>query len=176
VRKNESGRIFAGLIVLTLFAWGSTTYAEQKQKSEDCLACHSTSTLTRDTSGKKPAPHVDAEKFKNSIHGSMFTCVDCHTEQMGPGNKKTRIKPACSQCHAEAAEAYSHSFHAKASSNGAPAATCEDCHGSVHEIVIADDPKSPVNHDNIPTTCGSMHGLPRLAFDSARQRRQISDL
>ena len=158
VRKIESGRIFAALIFLTLIAWCSTARAEQKQKSEDCLACHSSSAQAKDSSGKKAAPHVDAEKFKNSIHGSMFACVDCHTEQMGPGDKKTRVKPACSQCHAEAAEAFSHSFHAKASKNGALAANCEDCHGSVHEIVTADDPKSPVNHDNIPATCGRCHG------------------
>jgi cytochrome b subunit of formate dehydrogenase len=156
--KNECGRILAGLIVLSLFAWASTAHAGQKQKNEDCLACHSAAKPAKAAGGAKAIPHVDADKFRNSIHGSLFACVDCHTQQMGPDHKKTRVKPACAQCHAAEAEAYSRSFHSKASKDGAPAATCTDCHGSVHEIVTADDPKSPVHHDNIPPTCGRCHG------------------
>ena len=35
---------------------------------------------------------------------------------------------------------------------------CQDCHGGAHEVLAAGDPKSPVNHANIPYTCGRCHG------------------
>ncbi len=38
------------------------------------------------------------------------------------------------------------------------AANCQDCHGGAHEVLAAADPKSPVNHANIPATCGRCHG------------------
>jgi hypothetical protein len=49
-------------------------------------------------------------------------------------------------------------LHAKAARPARPAANCQDCHGGAHEILGADDPKSPVNHANIPVTCGRCHG------------------
>jgi cytochrome b subunit of formate dehydrogenase len=68
-------------------------------------------------------------------------------------------KVTCAGCHADAQLAYSHSNHSKVSKTGKmPAANCEDCHGGVHEILAADDAKSPVNHANIPATCGRCHG------------------
>ncbi len=146
------------MLALSLLAGSSAARSQHKPKDSDCLACHSAATPAKAAGGAKAIPHMDAGKFRNSIHGSLFACVDCHTQQMGPDHKKTRIKPACSQCHAEEAEAYSRSFHSKASKDGATGATCADCHGSVHEIVAADDPKSPVHHDNIPATCGRCHG------------------
>jgi nitrate/TMAO reductase-like tetraheme cytochrome c subunit len=64
----------------------------------------------------------------------------------------------------------SHSYHAKAKQAGAPGATCQDCHGGAHEILAADDPKSPVNHDNIPATCGRCHGQKFLMESNGEQR------
>ena len=50
-------------------------------------------------------------------------------------------------------------MHAAASKTGKmPAANCEDCHGGAHEVLAGGDPKSPVNHANIPFTCGRCHG------------------
>lgn len=37
------------------------------------------------------------------------------------------------------------------------AAACKDCHGT-HDIRPASDPDSPVNHFNLPATCGHCHG------------------
>jgi cytochrome b subunit of formate dehydrogenase len=139
--------------------WASTAHAAQKAKNEDCLACHSDATLTKEVNGKKVSLSVDEDKFKHSIHGGMFTCVDCHTDIKGPVHETTPKKVTCAQCHADAQEAYSHSYHAKTTkANGAPSANCEDCHGGAHEILAADDAKSPVNHSNIPGTCGRCHG------------------
>jgi cytochrome b subunit of formate dehydrogenase len=102
---------------------------------------------------------VDAKKLSHSIHGSMFTCVDCHKDVKSLFHTTPPQKVSCADCHADAQTAYSHSLHAQASKSGKkPAASCQDCHGSAHEILPASDPASPISHGNIPVTCGRCHG------------------
>ena len=159
LKVSESGRILTRLIVLSLLACSCTVRAEHKPKDKDCLACHSDSTLTKEVNGKTVSLYVDEKKLKHSIHGTMFTCVDCHKDVKSLVHETTPQKISCAQCHADAQDAYSHSYHAKAAKGGvAPAANCQDCHAGAHEILAAGDAKSPVNHDNIPATCGRCHG------------------
>jgi len=101
---------------------------------------------------------VDANKFKHSVHGSMFRCVGCHTDVKSLTHDTTPKKITCDQCHADEGQGYAHSIHAQVTSAGKIPASCQDCHGDVHQIVSGDDPKSPVNHSNIPATCGRCHG------------------
>lgn len=108
--------------------------------------------------GRPHSLFVDADKLKHSVHGSMFACVDCHTDVKGLAHDTPPKKISCAQCHADEQSAYQHSTHAKMTAAKAPAATCGDCHGDVHAVVTADDPHSPVNHANIPATCGRCHG------------------
>ena len=138
--------------------WASAACTAQKLKDADCLACHSDATLTKDVDGKPISLFVDENKLKHSIHGSMFSCVDCHKDVKSLVHETTPQKVTCAQCHADAQEAYSHSTHAIARKTGSPAAGCQDCHGGAHEVMAADDPKSPINHENIPYTCGRCHG------------------
>jgi cytochrome b subunit of formate dehydrogenase len=114
--------------------------------------------MSQDVNGKKQSLFVDEAKLKHSIHGSMFSCVDCHKDVKSLVHDTPPQRVTCSQCHADAHDAYARGIHAKMTTSGAPAAGCEDCHGGVHEIMAADDPKSPVNHANIPCTCGRCHG------------------
>jgi cytochrome b subunit of formate dehydrogenase len=152
-------RNLAIILSVFLFVWASAGRAEQKLKDRDCLACHSDSTLNEDVNGGKVSLYVDENKLKHSIHGSMFSCVDCHKDVKGLVHEAPPEKITCAQCHADAQEAYAHGTHAKATkAGGAPAATCVECHGGAHEILAADDAKSPVNHGNIPVTCGKCHG------------------
>lgn len=156
---KSARRILCQSLALSLLVWAFAARAEQKLKNEDCLACHSDATLTKDVNGKKVSLYVDEGKLKHSIHATMFTCVDCHKDVKSLVHETPPQKIRCVQCHADAMEAYSLSTHAKASKSGkTPAANCEDCHGGVHEILAADDAKSPVNHANIPETCGRCHG------------------
>jgi cytochrome b subunit of formate dehydrogenase len=156
---NPVKRILSQTLALSLFVWACASHAEHKLKDADCLACHSDSTLTQDLNGKMISLYVDQNALKHSIHGDMFTCVDCHKDVKSLAHEATPQKIACAQCHADAEEAYSHSTHAQASKAGkTPAASCEDCHGGAHRILAAGDPKSPVNHANIPYTCGRCHG------------------
>jgi cytochrome b subunit of formate dehydrogenase len=89
--------------------------------------------------------------------------VDCHRDVKTSPHEKTPAKITCAQCHADAQDAYAHSYHAKAvKPGGQVAANCEDCHGGAHEIFAAADAKSPVHHANIPVTCGRCHGQTSL--------------
>ena len=134
--------------------------AGAKQKAianDECLACHSDASMTKDENGKQLSLHVDDAKFKASIH-SAFNCVDCHTEIKGAPHDPASTKPQCATCHADQQTKYDHGLHAKAIKAGdGKAAQCQDCHGSVHELLPASDPASRVNRHNIPTTCGSCH-------------------
>ena len=133
--------------------------AAPKPTSEDCLACHGDSTMTTEVNGKQVSLSVNADGFKNSIHGTMFTCVDCHSDVKTSPHETTPAKVSCAQCHADQQAAYDRSYHAKAIKAGdVQAATCVNCHGSPHELLPASDPKSRVNHANIPATCGACHG------------------
>ncbi len=156
---NSASRTLTQVLALSLLACAFTARAEQKLKDKDCLACHSDSTLTKDVSGKPASLFVDEAKFKHSIHGGMFACVDCHKDVKSLVHEAPPQKITCAQCHADAQTAYSHSLHSKASKAGQlVSANCQDCHGGAHEILAADDAKSPVNHANIPVTCGRCHG------------------
>ena len=155
---NVVRRIATYTLALLFLVWTSAACTAQKLKDSDCLACHSDATLTKDVNGKPVSLFVDESKLKHSIHGSMFSCVDCHKDVKSLVHETTPQKVTCAQCHADAQEAYSHSTHAIARKTGSPAAGCQDCHGGAHEVMAADDPKSPVNHENIPYTCGRCHG------------------
>ena len=157
-------RLFASGGALTVLLAASSLHAANKKEppkptADECLACHSDSTLSHEVNGKAVSLHVDPDKFKDSIHGSMFTCVDCHTDVKSSAHETAPKKISCATCHADEQANYEKSFHGKAVQAGnTSAATCVDCHGSPHELLPAGDPKSRVAHANIPATCGSCHG------------------
>jgi len=170
LRRSESGRILAHLVVLSLFSWALAAYAAPKPKAPGCLSCHSKTTLTKDAGGKKVSLYVDEAKLKHSVHGELFTCEDCHKEVKDAAGKTTRPRPACANCHADEQAAFERSQHAHASKNGV-AVKCQDCHGPTHEILAADDAASPVNHRNVPATCGQCHGQ-KLLMESNGESAQ----
>jgi cytochrome b subunit of formate dehydrogenase len=145
--------------VFLLLVWASAAAPAQKLKDADCLTCHGDPTLTEGVNGSAVSIYVDQNKLKHSVHGSMFSCVDCHKDVKSLAHESRPQRVTCAECHADAQEAWSRSIHAKDGKLGqTAAATCEDCHGDVHQIAGSDDPKSPVNHVNIPATCGRCHG------------------
>ncbi len=158
-------------MVLLLLVWAFATCSGQKLKDADCLACHSDNTLTKDVNGKQVSLYVDEGKLKHSIHGGMFTCVDCHKDVKSLAHETPPAKVRCADCHADAQDAYAHSVHGIARKIGSPAAGCQDCHGGAHEVLAAGDPKSPVSHENVPYTCGRCHGQ-RFLMESRGQSAQ----
>jgi cytochrome b subunit of formate dehydrogenase len=170
---------FALGIALALLFSSSALHAAAKKDlkptAEECLACHGDSSLTHEVNGKSVSLYVNPQTFKDSIHGSMFTCVDCHTDVKSAGHETTPKKVSCATCHADEQSAYDRSFHAKAVQNGnTHAATCIDCHGSPHELLPASDPKSRVHHTNIPATCGSCHSQKFVMEDGGQSAQMVA--
>jgi cytochrome b subunit of formate dehydrogenase len=163
VQTRKSALKLMSIATLVLFFSTGAASASQKPTpkptNDDCLSCHGDSSLVHEVNGKSVSLYVNPEKFKNSIHGGMFTCVDCHTDLKSSPHENTPAKVSCATCHADEQAVYDKSFHAAAIKSGdGNAATCVDCHGSPHELLPASDPKSRVNHANIPATCGTCHG------------------
>ena len=176
--KVPSYPFFFLLIILTFninaAAGTKASPKSPKPTNEDCLVCHGDSGLSTERNGKTVSLHVDSDKFKASIHGSMFSCVDCHTDLKSSPHETTPAKVNCSTCHADEQAQYDRSFHAKAIAAGdSKAATCTDCHGSPHELLPAADPKSRVNHLNIPATCGTCHGQKFVMEPSGHSNAQF---
>jgi len=117
--------------------------AQTPPATAECLGCHD---------------QIDAKKFEASVHGSMFQCVDCHTDIKSAPHETKPNRPACDTCHAELQSAWSHSVHARGLYEGVGGAQCRNCHGDVHQILPSSDPQSRTYHTNIPQTCGSCHG------------------
>jgi cytochrome b subunit of formate dehydrogenase len=158
-RGRGIGTTRTWLLLLALGLSSASFSVAQKPTNEDCLTCHGDSSLSTEINGKTVSLYVNPEKFKNSIHGGMFACVDCHTDVKTSPHENVPARLTCATCHTAEQTAYDHSLHAKAREKGdLRAATCVNCHGSPHELLPASDPKSMVNHANIPATCGSCHG------------------
>ncbi len=145
--------------LLSLLLMGTGSAAAQKPTNEECLACHGDASLSTTGANGQPASlFVDPDKFKNSTHGGMFSCVDCHTDVKTAPHANTPARISCATCHSDEQTAYEGSFHAKTKQkNGDAVAGCVDCHGGPHELLASTDPKSRTNHANIPATCGSCH-------------------
>jgi cytochrome b subunit of formate dehydrogenase len=155
--------IRCAVIAVAIFCAGAVaaakTPAGKGLSTAECLACHNDSSLTKDVDGKPVSLYVSEEKFKASMHGSMFQCTDCHRDIKAFPHEPAPAKVSCATCHADQQAQYDGGAHAKAIKQGDPrAATCVDCHGSAHELLPAGDPNSKVNHANIPKTCGACHG------------------
>ncbi len=152
--------LFVALVLLLSvpgFAGGKSK-SPAKMSNEECLACHNDASLTKDENGKQVSLHVDDAAFKASIH-STFGCTDCHSDIKAFPHDPAPVMPRCATCHADEQAAYDHGIHAKAAAAGnTNVAKCQDCHGNVHTILPASDPKSKVAHVNIPQTCGACHG------------------
>ena len=155
--------LFAPGVALTLLLAASWLHAASKKEppkptAEECFACHGDASLSHDVNGKTVSLHVNPQAFKDSIHGSMFTCVDCHTDVKSSAHETPPQHITCATCHADEQAAYDRSLHARAVKGGnSSAATCVDCHGGPHELLPASDPKSRVHHTNIPATCITCH-------------------
>jgi len=163
------------LLLLVFLCLSASVAVAQKGKpapglsTAECIACHSDPSLTKEVNGKQVSLAVDEGAFKNSIHGA-FDCNTCHADITAYPHEPAPKKVDCSTCHAEPVQAHANSMHAKAAAAGNPnAPTCASCHGNVHQLVSRTDPKSPVAHQNIPSTCGTCHGQKFVMQASGRR-------
>jgi cytochrome b subunit of formate dehydrogenase len=123
--------------------------------------------------------------YRQSIHGEAAgrgvrdapVCSDCHgehrilmrTEPNSPVFAANVAGETCGRCHSSTrlnekyglpldnVAAFKDSFHGLALRTGQiTAANCASCHG-VHDIRPSSDPRSHVNKNNLPKTCGQCH-------------------
>ena len=178
VKKLKLIWLFCLVLVCAGFVHAGTKAAapSPKPSNDDCLACHSDASMVN---GKD----VHGDAFKASIHGSMFTCVGCHTDIKSLPHEAGLTKPTCITCHADEKAKYDSGVHGKALAAGnAKAANCESCHGNIHEILPASDPKSRTAKLNIPKTCGTCHSqkvpgvgsMPALAYQESVHGKLIA--
>lgn len=170
----------AKIFIICLLLTATGTFAKDKkvetpeEKSAQCLACHNDPSVTTEINGKTVSLGVDEAKFKNSIHGSMFGCTDCHKDVKAGPHDPAPAKVDCASCHSDEVAKYQSSIHGKAMAAGNKnAATCLSCHGSPHEIMVAGDPASKVAHHNVPKTCGTCHGQKFVMEASGRSTAPV---
>lgn len=135
----------------------------------DCSACHDD--VVADYEGSIHGEGIAAGESMAprcaSCHGDLHTLapLDDPASPVNPAN----LAETCGACHsdpelvakfdipiAKPLEAYEKSVHARRVAADGTGATCNDCHGS-HAVYRAGDPRSMVNHRNVPETCGSCH-------------------
>ena len=123
-----------------------------KTASASCQTCHS------------DIPQV----LKASAHAMLGdpndprTCIMCHGAHniVKPSTLGARV---CATCHSSEVNQYDRSIHGRTRARGNnDAPSCQSCHGAAHQVLAADNPKSPVNKVNLPDTCGTCHSNPRL--------------
>lgn len=136
-----------------------------------------------------------AEQYVASIHGQAVArgaaeapaCASCHgsVHALVPvSDPASPVSPlnlpaTCGSCHSDPAvvakfgipvatpvEAYRSSVHAHTLRDRGVGASCNSCHGS-HAIQGAEHPDSPVNHLNVPATCGKCHAEIAAAYEES---------
>ena len=160
-RQRGPSLPIAALLLLTLCARGSV--AADGLDSEACLACHAQSGFAVQD---RPLV-VDAASFRTSAHGPL-NCTVCHVDATEVPHadhlQPVDMETTCGACHGDAIAAYQHSVHGGAGAEGAHgAATCTDCHGSIHALKPHTDPDSIAHWSKLATTCGRCHGNAEMA-------------
>jgi len=129
--------------------------------------------------------HVGIQRdYLEGVHGKDYVkgvkdvpvCTDCHSEHdiLSPRDLNstvytTKVAEVCSRCHdnmilsrqygflTSRLKTYNQTFHGTASKFGETrVANCASCHG-FHGIRPSSDPKSSINPENLPKTCGKCH-------------------
>ena len=129
--------------------------------------------------------HVGIRRdYLEGVHGKDYVkggkdvpvCTDCHSEHdiLSPQDLNstvytTKVAEVCSRCHdnmtlsrqygflTSRLKTYNQTFHGTASKFGETrVANCASCHG-FHGIRPSSDPKSSINPENLPKTCGKCH-------------------
>ncbi len=140
--------------------WGRSRHAKGLRAGNShaagCLSCHggNAHTIVPRSDPASPVTHANVPK----------TCGRCHAQKFVIESSGLSTQPAFS---------YQQSIHGRAVARGnQKAAVCTDCHGA-HEVLGANEPKSPIFKFNIPATCGKCHTDVAKIFDSSIHGKSV---
>jgi cytochrome b subunit of formate dehydrogenase len=142
------------------------------QASEDCLICHSDSSLTMERRGRVVPLQVAASELGGSIHAEL-DCTDCHAG-FNPDDlpHASPIRPvACAGCHGDVTE--THRFHGPMASDNGASIACIRCHGG-HDVLPPDEPESRLNPSRLTRTCGACHSDVTTQYADSAHGRQFA--
>src|SRR3989338_4763122 len=125
LRRLNKSALFFLLAILAAFLLSASPAIAEDIKNEDCLACHT---------------DFQADRFASSVHTNNL-CTSCHKDIHEIPHPEKLTKVDCGSCHRMEAQVYHASDHGKALASGIQAASCLDCHGSLHHIFSATHPK-----------------------------------
>jgi cytochrome b subunit of formate dehydrogenase len=180
---------------------GNTAFAEPaspKLANKKCLKCHGKENYAKeDANGVERELHVNAEKFKQSVHGGR-DCVNCHTDITKTKHRKgLDRKVGCVKCHkdlweeaqeaggngktdrlgivVEQIESYMNSVHARPNidDQSRTNATCYDCHDA-HYVTSIDKQAGINGRGNIPDICGNCHTAIRDTYLASVHGSEVS--
>ena len=120
-----------------------------KVKKVQCSTCHTD----------------EAAAVPQSVHSALEpgACQTCHGSAHEAQPAAKLIPRLCTQCHESEVKQLQSSVHGAAAKNGdSQSPSCEACHGSIHSILAADNPKSTIAKTNLPDTCGACHSNPEF--------------
>ncbi len=180
-------------LVVDAKAWSNTVHGAAGISCADCHAGHEDYPHTASNPHAACVDcHADTfDELAKSIHGVKSPvsaqhpgCESCHgtVHTMLPASDPAsdvnpkHLAATCGACHSKPGlsgdadvklvqpiAAYTASVHARAVAAGKHAATCSSCHGT-HDILPGNDPRSPVNRENVPKTCGQCHAQIAATF------------
>jgi cytochrome b subunit of formate dehydrogenase len=169
-------RVLISAVVLAgFFQLGAP--AALAQTREDCLACHSDSTLTKDGPNKKKISLFMDEKILNGSTHAKLACVACHKgfnpEEMP---HKAQITPVdCARCHSQAA--FKHPFHPDinraVATQTLPKVLCQSCHGT-HNIESPKNPGAKFSAGRLIKDCGECHKKAAEHFPSSAHGKALA--
>ncbi len=153
-------------IILILILLITSTDKLNAQSNDDCLTCHSDSTLTMEKNKKTVSLYVDADVLSHSAHAKL-QCIACHVGfDINNTPHKENIQPIdCKSCHKDAA--LKHPFHPqmlKANTvTGKEDVNCKGCHGT-HDVISPKVPGSKFYNTNLVEACGNCHKKEKQEF------------
>jgi hypothetical protein len=146
-----------------------------------CSDCHGAHDILspQDPQSRVSRAHVPAtcgkchegieNQFGSSTHGRILAkgtdggpaCQTCHTahgiQRAESVGWQLSVIGQCGTCHADRIATFRDTFHGQVTSLGfRTVAGCADCHGA-HEILPANDPRSPISPGRLIETCGKCH-------------------
>jgi cytochrome b subunit of formate dehydrogenase len=151
------------LFLLIGFCFLAISTAAYGQSSEDCMMCHEDQELEAEDGH---LVGINSESLSLSVHDG-FDCIDCHTQ---PGDYEDMPhfdvyrNVSCTECHEDAVDSFTGSFHQVALSHGTPnAPDCINCHSASGDSHLI----KPLDLRSAENSCQMCHEAVAKRYDGS---------